>query len=194
MADLYAKMQDMIRNAAQVTVELVFPTRTSVQRGDIEKFRDGLEIRDLFNKVSNGFKDLMNPNPKNPYVKARLEKLLPNPKGYPYIYKISIVENFGDTAPTVFLSNGDGSVIEERIQWMTVCGVCGSDSIADSKYETDDGWCDMCDAYVDEQKSIDARNYNPLRKSIGEWVESIDGVRGNVGNLKSNSTKESANA
>ena len=193
MTEIYAKMQDMISKAAQVTVELEFPTRTSMQREDIEKFRDGLEIRDLFNKVSNEFKDLMNPNPNNPYVKERLKGLIPNPD-YPYIYKISIVENFGDTAPTVFLSNGDGSLIKEQIQWMTVCGVCGSDSIVDSKYETDDGWCDMCEAYVDEQKEINMKDYNPLRKSIGEWVESIDGVRGNVGNLKSNSTKESANA
>jgi len=75
------------------------------------------------------------------------------------------------------------SKMNEQIQWITVCGVCGSDSIVDSKYETDDGWCDMCDTYVDKQKDIDVKDYNPLRKSIGEWVESIDGTRKEVTNV-----------
>jgi len=49
---------------------------------------------------------------------------------------------------------------EGQIQWMPVCAVCGSSSIFDSKYGTDDGWCDYCDDFVDSKK-IDVRDYTP---------------------------------
>jgi len=62
---------------------------------------------------------------------------------------------------------------------ITVCATCGSDSIVDSKYGTDDGWCDMCETFED-RKEILFQDYNPLRKDIGEWVEALDGKRGDL--------------
>jgi len=142
-----ARLRELISKAVQVTVKLTFPTTTSVQRNSIGNYRDGLEIRDLFTEVRTEFTDLLNPDTS----KERLTELLPNINNYPYIYKIYIVETFGE-APIVFLSNGDGSQIEEQTQYVTVCVTCGSDSIVDSKYGTDDGWCDACEDFGDSQE------------------------------------------
>ena len=58
-------------------------------------------------------------------------------------------------------------------EYLTVCAKCGSDSIVDSKYGTDDGFCDMCETFAD-CKEILAENYNPLRSDYGVYVEELD--------------------
>ena len=35
-----------------------------------------------------------------------------------------------------------------------VCVDCGSDSIVDSRYGTDDGWCDDCDSFMDRTPKV----------------------------------------
>jgi len=73
----------------------------------------------------------------------------------------------------------------EQPQWMPVCALCGSDSIVDSKYGTDDGWCDYCENFKGTI-AIDPRDYNPLRKDIGEWVELLDGKRAEKNQINKN--------
>ena len=140
--DVKIQMREAIENAVQVKVDIIFPTTTRIEREAIKTYRDA--TKDLLTTVSREFTDLLSAN----VSKERLKELLPN-QDFPYIYKISVLEKFGEPA-TVFLSNGNGSKVKEQIQYITVCMRCGSDSIVNSRWGTDDDWCDQCGDFSEQ--------------------------------------------
>ena len=154
--DTYNQLREAIRGAVQVRVSLLIPTSTSRQKEAIENYRDGLEIPDLLDDVTRDYHHILNRSTPS----ERIDELLPrhNPDKERMVYEIEVLEASGQ-APIIFRSNFNYSVIEEHTRYITVCTECGSDSIVDSRFGTEDGWCDQCEGEMD-QIELSERNYH----------------------------------
>ena len=154
--ETYSRLQELIKKAVQVRVTLLIPTSTWKPKEAMENYRDGLEIPDLLDDVSKDWKDILSRNTNS----ERIDELLPkySPDQERMVYEIEVVEAFGQ-APIIFRSNFDYSVIEEHTRYITICTECSSDSIVDSKYGTDDGWCDKCDDFMNQEDITEKEFY-----------------------------------
>ena len=152
----YSRLQEAIKKALQVRVSLFIPTSTWKSKEDMKNYRDCLEIPDLLDDVSKDWKDILSRSTNSEKINELLPKYNPNQERM--VYQIEVVEDFGQ-APIRFRSNFDYSVIEEYTQYITVCTECGSDSIVGSKYGTDDGWCDKCNEFMDQEEITEKEFY-----------------------------------
>ena len=152
----YNQLREAIKDAVQVRVSLLIPTSTWRTKEAIENYRDGLEIPDLLDDVTRDYHHILNRSTPS----ERIDELLPRytPDKERMVYEIEVLEALGQ-APIVFRSNFTYSVIEEHTRYVTVCTECNSDSIVDSKYGTDDGWCDKCDDFMNQEDITEKEFY-----------------------------------